>query len=384
MPIVKLDAPELVCSDSEPLELSGEPEGGAFNGNGIAGKLFDPDAAGVGTHEIAYDFVDENGCENFASATIEVVEKPTIEFESIGDLCVGSAPIQIVATPAGGNFSGEHVSEDGYFDPGEAGIGKFTATYKFEDDYGCSAAADLEIEVFDNPTAEITAPTEICENDDPIELIADPSGGTFFGVGIEGNTFDPAEAGVGNRAVRYEFEGERGCSGEETFDILVKATPQVPEIKIDYDKIYCSKDTYDSYEWLLNGVEVSGENDAEIFPKQTGRYSLRVGSENGCTAESEEVLFDISGAAIDEFSSDFEIYPNPSSGIVTIVFRSDKSKTVEIILTDLLGNRHLLEKSALVGGSSQARIDLSDFARGVYLLEVRGAEDVFTKLIVVE
>lgn len=384
LPIVELDAPEVVCRDAEPIELFGEPEGGAFNGNGIAGKLFDPTEAGVGTHEITYDFIDENGCENFASATIEVVEKPTIEFESIGALCVGSDPIQIVAYPAGGEFSGEHVSVDGYFDPGEAGIGKFTATYGFEDDYGCSAVADLEIEVFDNPSAEIIAPTEICENDEPFELIANPSGGIFFGSGIEGNIFDPSTAGVGNRRISYEFEGERGCSGEESFDILVKAAPKVPEIAIEGERIFCTSGSFDSYEWLLNGEEISGGNGFEIYPESKGNYSLRVGSENGCFAESEEILFDISGAASDQVLGDFEIYPNPNRGIVTIVFRSDKYNTVDIFLTDLLGNRYLLEASSLVGVSNQVRIDLSDFARGVYVLEVRVAESVLTKLIVIE
>ena len=52
----------------------GSPAGGEYSGPGVSGGMFDPAVAGIGIHTITYAYTDDNGCENFATQTIEVTE----------------------------------------------------------------------------------------------------------------------------------------------------------------------------------------------------------------------------------------------------------------------------------------------------------------------
>jgi len=56
-----------------PYELSGGlPEGGEYSGPGVTDGMFDPEAAGLGTHTITYTYVSDDGCENSAEETLYV------------------------------------------------------------------------------------------------------------------------------------------------------------------------------------------------------------------------------------------------------------------------------------------------------------------------
>lgn len=48
--------PDTYCAGSDAAFLTGSPAGGTFSGPGVAGGMFDPIAAGVGTHTITYEF----------------------------------------------------------------------------------------------------------------------------------------------------------------------------------------------------------------------------------------------------------------------------------------------------------------------------------------
>jgi hypothetical protein len=65
------------CISANPVNLSGNPSGGIFAGNGISGNIFSPSAAGTGTHSITYSYTDGAGCKNTTSVTTDVVSPPT-------------------------------------------------------------------------------------------------------------------------------------------------------------------------------------------------------------------------------------------------------------------------------------------------------------------
>ncbi len=63
---------DTLCLDSDPVSLTGLPSGGEFTGEGMSSALFEPAAAGTGSHNILYTYTDENGCTNTASLLITV------------------------------------------------------------------------------------------------------------------------------------------------------------------------------------------------------------------------------------------------------------------------------------------------------------------------
>lgn len=76
-------------------------------------------------------------------AEIIVNAVPEIELADWPEhLCnAGTSPVQLVALPEGGTFSGDHVTEDGLFDPEEADTGWNVITYTFSSEQGCEASA---------------------------------------------------------------------------------------------------------------------------------------------------------------------------------------------------------------------------------------------------
>ncbi|MGZ4098227.1 MAG: M4 family metallopeptidase [Bacteroidia bacterium] len=62
----------LICDNSSPVNLSGNPAGGIFSGNGIVGNTFDASLTGNGTFTISYIYTDGIGCTNNGSISMQV------------------------------------------------------------------------------------------------------------------------------------------------------------------------------------------------------------------------------------------------------------------------------------------------------------------------
>ncbi len=81
-PLISFNDIPAVCADAPPFQLtqasvSNLPGTPLFSGNGISPTgLFNPQAAGVGTHTIRYSFTASNGCMNMAEKTITVYPVP--------------------------------------------------------------------------------------------------------------------------------------------------------------------------------------------------------------------------------------------------------------------------------------------------------------------
>lgn len=74
-PEVSMETLDGACIFWVPYELTGGmPEGGEYSGPGVTDGMFDPEAAGVGTHTITYTYLSDDGCENSTEETLEVDE----------------------------------------------------------------------------------------------------------------------------------------------------------------------------------------------------------------------------------------------------------------------------------------------------------------------
>ncbi|MBM3436437.1 MAG: T9SS type A sorting domain-containing protein [Bacteroidetes bacterium] len=73
LPVVTLLPFNNVSINTPPFQLTGgAPAGGTYSGPGVTGGIFDPAAAGLGTHTITYTYTDLNMCTNSAENTITV------------------------------------------------------------------------------------------------------------------------------------------------------------------------------------------------------------------------------------------------------------------------------------------------------------------------
>jgi len=234
-PVVGLDAVGPYCINDAEVTLEAMPTGGVYSGSGItdmAAGTFDPATAGAGTHTITYTYSDANGCENSATTDIVVNPLPTITIDPAGPYCIDQAAVLLSATPMGGTWTGMGITDSnaGQFDPSVAGIGTHTISYLFRDMNGCEATGNVDIEVYDLPTIVVTNAGPFCVDEESVNLMAMPAGGTWSGTGITDpnqGTFNPGGAGVGTHTIIYTFEDASGCVAMEEIEIVVNPLPSV-------------------------------------------------------------------------------------------------------------------------------------------------------------
>ena len=100
LPEVTLIVPSFVSISTAPFELTGgSPTGGEYTGTGVSNGMFDPAAAGLGTHIITYTYTDLNLCTNSADDDITVTEFTGVESQ------IGKNGIQIYPNPNTGIFT---------------------------------------------------------------------------------------------------------------------------------------------------------------------------------------------------------------------------------------------------------------------------------------
>ena len=85
------------CLSDSPATLSVTPAGGTFSGPGITGNVFDPKAAGEGTHTIQYTYLGSGGlCTINATRYIDVVTAPNVVITNSGTKNPAQVQLQIL------------------------------------------------------------------------------------------------------------------------------------------------------------------------------------------------------------------------------------------------------------------------------------------------
>ena len=93
---------------------------------------------------------------------------------------------------------------------------------------GCTDTKTLTITVYSLPNVTIGNYSNKCENGNIVTLNSgSPSGGTYSGTGVSGNTFSPENAGVGQHTITYTYVDIHQCSKKATTSILVINSPVV-------------------------------------------------------------------------------------------------------------------------------------------------------------
>lgn len=139
---------------------------------------------------------------------ITVNTSPNVTLGAFSAVTTATAPFALTGgSPTGGTYSGPGVIS-GNFDPSAAGVGTHTITYSFTNGSGCTGSATSSITVSTPTTVTLTLPSVACLNAGTVTLSGTPSGGSFSGPGVTGNSFDPVSAGVGTHSITYTVSGQ--------------------------------------------------------------------------------------------------------------------------------------------------------------------------------
>lgn len=248
----------------------------------------------------------------------------------------------------------------------------------------------LAVTINELPTVSLATFDAVCLNTPAFVLSGgDPTGGTYSGVGVTNDEFDPVAAGVGTHTITYAYADANGCENFATQDITVNAVPTVTlspfSDVFDYDPAFeltgglPAGGTY-------SGVGVSGGFfDPAVAGPGIHTIIYTYSDANGCEDSAEETIEVISTIGIDDLVNNisFNIYPNPNNGTLFVDIKSKENKELNISFYNQLGVK-MKSVNIAVANTHKSEFDIKEFAQGVYFVSIKGEKINFVRKIIVQ
>jgi M6 family metalloprotease-like protein len=123
---------------------------------------------------------------------------------------------------------------------------------------------------------------------------------------------------------------------------------------------------------------------ASIMFAAPGTYYVSVDGYNGASGHYDIKAICSGNIGITENSleNSVEVFPNPNSGRFTVNFNLEKPENIELELFDVIGNRIFQNNLTNKTGKISEEIDLSNFGKGIYYLEIISSGQKVVKKIV--
>ena len=233
---------DTVCINDPAFSLAAQPgvnppAGGVWTGPGVAGNLFNPAAAGTGTHLITYRFRAANGCDSSDTKSIVVNPLPAV-FARDTSVCRSTSGQSVQMLNAGGTLPGSGrwdnngsalgINPNGSFIPSVAGT--FTVKFIWKSSKTCESVKIVNINVTEPTVVEAGINRSLCIDSTGFKLSGfSPKGGIWSGPGLNNSTdssFNPRTAGIGSHILRYSL-GSGLCLRNDSLVVNVLPLPDV-------------------------------------------------------------------------------------------------------------------------------------------------------------
>jgi uncharacterized repeat protein (TIGR01451 family) len=238
--------------------------------------------------------VNSVGCDSIVTLNLTVLTTlNTILNESI---CAGSSY----------DFDGQQLSQ----------AGQYSAT--FTSDLGCDSVVTLNLSVTAAPqiTQQPTAnSTTVCSGETVTFDITATGNNLNYqwkeGTSNEGpnaNTYTTAALTAGTKSYTVVVSNTCGSETSNAVNITVSSLPQPTITQSGFD---LSTQPFNSYQWQLNGSNISGAQSQSYTAVANGNYTVEVTDLNSCSAVSS--LLNVTGVSImDLTDTELQVYPNPA------------------------------------------------------------------------
>ncbi|MGC6490446.1 MAG: T9SS type A sorting domain-containing protein, partial [Flavobacteriales bacterium] len=103
------------------------------------------------------------------------------------------------------------------------------------------------------------------------------------------------------------------------------------------------------------------------------------------TIFTQPVTFTLGGARLENSSvANLDVYPNPSRDIFNVTFNSEQAQTIAVKVVNMIGEEMYTEELTEFVGLYEKQIDLSQFSKGVFFLEVKTDTIQFNSKLVLQ
>ena len=143
--------------------------------------------------------------------------------------------------------------------------------------YNCQAIASQVVTV--NPKPVVTLNTfnnVVYKTSSPIQLIGNPSGGTYVGENVIGSIFTPANGTLGKKIITYNYTSLQGCSGSVSQNTIIADT--VGNVCSTYDTLKIKvKFTLGLYANTINTIKFYPNPTNDILNIDNGNFQAMTG-----------------------------------------------------------------------------------------------------------
>jgi gliding motility-associated-like protein len=293
---------------------------GVYSGPGVnAAGLFDPTAAGAGTHAIKYVFTTNAGCKDSVSNSILVRARPVPDFTVTPSGCLPTnGLIQFINQTT--ISDGQSLSYNWFFDDGGASSNLINPTYSYtaeriynvkltvNTNQGCIKDTTIAVTVGIKPALVFGVLQPVCESAAPLSVaqasVTNGVNGTGIykgpGTNAAGN-FNPALAGGGVHIIWYVFTTTGGCVDSVSRSITVQPKPTAsftvtPDICLNQQATFTSTSTISvgaiqSWNWNFGDGNTAQNNNGNPFTRSYaafGPYTVKLVaiSSAGCISDT--------------------------------------------------------------------------------------------------
>ena len=164
----------------------------------------------------------------------------------------------------------------------------------------------------------------------------------------------------------YTYNGTtaNGCDSSATLVLTIDQAPSNAQVSLNQGTFTVTAQNANAFAWIdcATNTLIPGETNAAFTPTISGSYAAVVSNACGSDTTTCEPI-EVQG--ISETDSELiAVYPNPSAGIYTVA--SKGSIIQDVVLYSV--NGELIWRNA--HNSQEITIDLSEYARGTYMLHV--------------
>ena len=342
---------------------------------------FDASGMTVGTYEDNVRFV-TNDINNFlyiVPCTMNITDMLVSATADPGEICYGGST-QLMALPTGGSgtytYSWTSIPEG--FTSTEASpiVVPTENTQYFVSVYDgiVTIDASVSVTVFPLPVVDLGDDQVLC-GETQYNLDAGNTGDAYLWSTDE-TTQTIVATGSGETMFWAEVTNTDGCSSRDTVYLNFAA---IPEINLGADTAVCGgvTITLDAGNPGSTFLWSNGLTSQAIVADTLGigygiqEITVEVTSEFGCVNNNGISIEFVDCTGIDELHSlAIRIYPNPASGIINVELIGEANSPVDIKIMNVTGKIVLNYDNIFVSGTHIQKVDISNFADGIYTIVV--------------
>lgn len=254
---------------------------------------------------------------------------------------------------------------------------------------GCDNSDTVHINVSGFPGADLGPDTILCAGD-TLCLTAnpDPSLTYQWTTGALSNSICVTSGGI----YIVTVTNADGCPGTDT---AIVTTPANPISIINADTSNCPSIAFfgnsiggpaDNFYWDFGDGDTStAQNPVHVYPGQ-GLYAVQLIVTNSCGTDTTEIQLPLACevSLVNPLGAAIATFPNPTSGQLHVRFENTREATAQLRVADLYGKVLMEEEWRGLSPNETRSINLGEWAKGIYFLEVQLGEELIRKRILLQ